>query len=278
MKKLLASFAVLSLLVSCGGNKPGPEPTEEQVCPEGAVDMGIVLPRLDKDGNPMKDADGNEITYKVFWAKSNLSEMGLCANEADYGDYYAWGAVQPYYAYGHSQDNPCTAWRNGKTSYDWDAYPWADGSYKKITKYCTNSEYWGGLGEMDGKTEFSDYNYADDPVRYVLHGKWRTPTDAEWVALRDGCQWQWKTKEDGYSHLGVLVTAGNGNSIFLPAASWWTSNHFNNVYDVFGYYWASTVHSTDPTASFCLTFDDRAIPCRSLIARHRGLSVRPVSE
>ena len=34
-------------------------------------------------------------TYKLCWAKSNLCETGLCADPEDYGDYYAWGEMEP---------------------------------------------------------------------------------------------------------------------------------------------------------------------------------------
>lgn len=44
-------------------------------CPDGAVDLGIVMTR--EDGS----------TYKIYWAKCNL---GASTEEA-YGDYYSWG-------------------------------------------------------------------------------------------------------------------------------------------------------------------------------------------
>ena len=68
--------ALLVLAVSCNkNNKPDPAPK----VPEEAVDLGIVMTR--EDGT----------TYRLYWAKSNLSENGLCTNPEDYGDYYAWG-------------------------------------------------------------------------------------------------------------------------------------------------------------------------------------------
>ena len=66
--------------------------TKESQCPEGAVDLGIIMPR--EDGT----------TYRLFWAESNLSKDGLCPKPEDFGDYYAWGGTEPYY----SSQNPLT--------------------------------------------------------------------------------------------------------------------------------------------------------------------------
>ena len=47
-------------------------------------------------------------TYKVIFAKSNLTKDGLATNEYDYGDYFAWGATEPWY-YSATQ-----TWKPGK--------------------------------------------------------------------------------------------------------------------------------------------------------------------
>ena len=94
MKRLLflSLAALMVLVVSCKKDKPGNK------IPEGAVDLGIVMTR--EDGT----------TYKLYWAKSNLSEDGLCANPEDYGDYFAWGETEPKLSYSVSSytfmDNP----------------------------------------------------------------------------------------------------------------------------------------------------------------------------
>ncbi len=44
------------------------------------------------------------------------------------------------------------------------------------------------------------------------------PTDEEWTELRTKCTWTWETNYNGSGINGRLVTATNGNSIFLPAA------------------------------------------------------------
>ena len=54
--------------------------------PEGAVDLGL----------------------SVLWASCNLG----ASSPEEYGDYYAWGEVIPYYSDGHSQDDPCSSWQD----------------------------------------------------------------------------------------------------------------------------------------------------------------------
>ena len=133
--------------------------TKESKCPKGAVDLGIVITR--KDGS----------TYKLYWAKSNLSTSGLCANPEDYGDYFVWYLVEP-------------------------------------------------------------------PTMVNLGGKWRLPTFDEWLALLTNCtSCRWTTL-NGVK--GRLLTARNGNSIFLPAAGYRYDTH---IYDAgsAGTYWSSSI-------------------------------------
>lgn len=143
--------------------------------------MGIIMTR--EDGS----------TYKLYWAESNHSESGLCPKPEDLGDYFAWGETEPYYTKGHSQDNPCTDWREGKTGYYWDSYKRSNVDNYRLTRYCPQdkTDDWAGKGSPDNKTEFRDYDYADDAARAILKGKWRIPTRAEWDALGEQCTWNY---------------------------------------------------------------------------------------
>ena len=257
----LSLAALMTLTVSCNKDKPAPD--VPVVVPEEAVDLGIVMTR----------EDGTK--YKLYWAKSNLSTVGLCANPEDAGDYYAWGEVLPYYLEGHSQDNPCYYWRTGKSGYSWETYIWSSEGGDKLTRYCTVESLWDGPGELDGKTEFSGYGYADDAARVTLHGKWRVPTDAEWDALLNECEWTW-TEQNGKN--GWMVTGSNGNSIFLPAAGFWTiSNSFIGL-GTHGAYWSSTISSEGgPRLAIGVGITKSTFFLGSA-ARISGHSVRPVWE
>ena len=232
--------------------------TMESTIPAGAVDLGIVMTR----------ADGT--TYKLYWAQSNLSTSGLCANPEDYGDYYAWGETEPYYTEGHSQDSPCSSWRSRTnpsiTGYDWASYKWYNGSSTTLTKYNTNSSY----GTVDNKTVLDS---EDDVAHVKLGGKWRMPTYEEWTALRTQCTWTWTT-QNGIN--GRLVTASNGNSIFLPAAGY-RHNPFLSRAGSYGYYWSSSIDTDYPDTACGVDFGSNSVG-RNSSSRFFGQSVRPVSE
>ena len=65
-----------------------------------------------------------------------MDAKGLCASPEEFGDYFAWGEKEPYYAEGNADMSPCSDWRLGKTGYDWGSYKWCNGAKDKLTKYC----------------------------------------------------------------------------------------------------------------------------------------------
>ena len=216
--------------------------TTGNILPAGAVDMGL----------------------SVLWASCNLCEDGLCANPEDYGDYYAWGETEPYYS---SQD-PLT-WKDGKTGYNWSSYSLCGGSSRTLTRYNNSGSY----GAVDNKTTFSDYDYEDDAARAKLGGKWRLPTDEEWEELSTQCTWTWTTY-NGVN--GRLVTAPNGNSIFLPAAGYLDDTFFNGA-GSYGYYWSSSLNTGSPDGAWAVGFSSGRVG-RDCYDRYFGHSVRPVTE
>jgi len=192
------------------------------------------------------------------WAECNLG----AEKPEDYGDYYAWGEVEPYYS---SQD-PLT-WKEGKSEgYYWPSYKWCNGSSSTLTKYNTDSS----RGSVDNKTVLDP---ADDAAHVNLGGKWRMPTDAEWTELRTECTWTWTT-QNGVN--GRLVTGKNGNSIFLPAAG---CRCDTGLYDTgsYGYYWSSSLDTDDPYGAWGVYFNSSNVR-RSTVDRWLGRSIRPVSE
>lgn len=98
MKKFLLAALALSLCCSVFGQSIY---TKYATCPEGAVDLGIV----------MTHEDGT--TYKVFWGKCNLGAN----QEEEVGDFYSWGEVEP------------------KEIYNWDNYKYLDEKGSTPTKY-----------------------------------------------------------------------------------------------------------------------------------------------
>ena len=185
-----------------------------------------------------------DLGLSVKWATWNV---GASAPE-EYGAYFAWGEVNP------------------KKTYDWTTYIWRSGSSNTVTKYNTNSNQ----STVDNKTILDP---IDDAAYANWGGTWRMPTDAEWTELRTNCTWTWTT-QNGVS--GRLVTATNGNSIFLPAAGY---RDGTNLYDVgsYGGYWSSSLYTGSPRSAWCVFFDSGGVH-RGGGNRCGGFSVRPVCE
>ena len=242
MKRLVyfSMAALMMLVVSCNKDKPDPATK----VPEEAVDLGIEMTR--EDGT----------TYKLYWAKSNLSKNGLCANPEDYGDYYAWGETEP------------------KSDYSRYTYKFHAGVGKydeKFSKYNTDSSY----GPVDNKTILDP---EDDAAYVKLGGKWRMPTGEELTALGTKCNWTWTSDYNGTGVKGRIVTATNGNSIFLPAAGNW--NDVDQFYAVgrCGDYWSSSLYTDYPCNARDVNFSSDGVYYWSDYNRCSGQSIRPVWE
>ena len=192
------------------------------------------------------------------WAECNLG----AEKPEDYGDYYAWGEVEPHY---NSQE-PLT-WKEGKTGYNWASYKWCKGSSSTLTKYNTDSS----RGTVDNKTVLDP---EDDAAHASLGGKWRMPTDEEWTELRTECTWAETTQNDVY---GRLVTGPNGNSIFLPAAGSRINTNFSAGKGDGGYFWSSSLDTDDPREAWRVGFYLSNMG-RSHEDRRAGISIRPVTE
>ena len=194
---------------------------------------------------PKPEPEYVDLGLSVKWATFNV---GASVPE-DYGDYFAWGEVEP------------------KEEYNWSSYKYCKGTNKTMTKYCSSSSY-GNNGFTDTKTVL---DLEDDAATVNWGGEWRMPTDAELTELRTKCTWTW-TEQNGVN--GYRVTGPNGNSIFLPAAGY--------VYDSSlrlagssGYYWSSSLDSSDPYYAYLVRFTSVNVYWTNDYRRY-GFSVRPV--
>ncbi len=144
------------------------------------------------------------------WASCNIG-----AEQPDaFGNYYAWGEVEP------------------KETYTWVNYKYAKGSSTTLTKYCSRADL-GYNGFTDNKTTLES---EDDAAHVNLGGNWRTPTKVEFEELNTNCTWE-SAMQNGVR--GALVTSQtNGNSIFLPGTGLYTQNGHLYV-DSTGYYLSS---------------------------------------
>ena len=187
-----------------------------------------------------------DLGLSVKWANANL---GANSRE-DNGDYYAWGETEP------------------KSDYSWATYKWCDGSDNTLTKYNNHSSY----GIVDNKRVL---DLEDDAAHVILGGNWRMPTEEEWWELRENCSWTWTWTKQGY---GIIVTASNGNSIFLPALGHKTNNKVYQLWSA-GFYWTSSITDAIGWSSYAESgsIEENYFGCYYRY-RFRGQSIRPVTE
>ena len=179
---------------------------------DGAVDMGL----------------------SVKWRSCNLG----ASKPEDYGDYYAWGAIQPYYLKGHAQDNPCESWTKWKTGYNSESY--------------TVEQY-------------------DDAARLTLNNKWRTPTRDESIELMRGSI-ERDMEINGVN--GELFTSPiSGESIFFPDTGYREGLEIYHSKSISNQYWTSTdVGTAAGVVAYVLSHDNKTSSC------FLGRPIRPVTD
>ena len=197
--------------------------------------------------------------YKVIFAKSNLTAAGLAASEYDYGDYFAWGATEPWYK-----------------SYTFDVNYWPT-----VTSDGWKDEHKSGYADGTAPT-FSreyrsgqDFEMSDDPARKILGGDWQLPTTEIWKKLTSSYNWTWNNEISTTRKKGMEVkNESTSKSIFLPAAGFVNEKSFHSVRS-YGYYWSGTagIWSSD---AYRLNFANQYTPDQSSAYRFFGCSVRPV--
>ena len=203
-------------------------------------------------------------TYKVIFAKSNLTDKGLAEKETDYGDYFAWGATEPWYS---SISGKTFTWKPGKPGgyIAANAPFYNNGSYNRYTRN-------GDILEP-----------SDDAANVILGGDWKLPTPDIWKELKKVCRNSsyyaaYFTPINGCKGCQAMRIRGNIQYIFLPAAGHIAQTWFNS-YGSKGYYWTGTAYGgelawflgIDPDQAFQF-----AIDAQSWYLRSWGYSVRPV--
>ena len=113
----------------------------------------------------------------VKWAVRNVGATSV----EDYGNYYAWGEVEP-----------------------------------KETYTTANNMYGAqALGE-----NFDISGTQNDVAAMKWGGLWRMPTKTEMEELKDSCSWTWSTINGINGFIVEKKTGGTGNKIFLPSAGY----------------------------------------------------------
>lgn len=209
-----------------------------------------------------------DLGLSVRWATCNVG----AENPAEYGDYYAWGELEPYYEDGYARELPQTHWKNGKSrGYNASSYRFYKDSYHRLTKYCYNAEQ-GYKGFTDNKRTLD----LEDDVAHVLWGDdWRMPTLDEFQELIDSCTWTWTT----FKNVKGYAVTGNKpgyekRTIFLPATGGRDGTALFHV-DSIGYYWSSSI-SPNSINNSCGIMMGPDKPSVDMSLRFDGFAVRPV--
>ena len=201
---------------------------------EQEVDLGLTITGSDNK------------KYKVIFANANLTANGLATNE--YGDYFAWGATEPWYtSYTGTNFND---WKPGHTN-----------GYANGTAPTFNGKY----------DEKKDFEMSDDPARKILGGGWQIPTKTIWEELKS--KMNNLTKKGFNSERKGYEFVNNDQTLFLPAAGEVNGTSFNYV-GSYGEYWSGTAYSS--TDAYYLSFNESGFNVQIIYDRYCGYSVRPV--
>ena len=148
-------------------------------------------------------------------------------------------------------------------------YAWGE-TYIKGTFTQSSYQHHNGYDYVNIGTNIAGTSY--DVARAEWGGSWRMPSQAEMQELVNRCNWYWTTVDgiDGYR-----VTGPNGNSIFLPAAGWYSDDELKG-YDIGGNYWTSSVPSGNSSTAYFLEFYSDNDYSVDPFSRYTGFSIRPV--
>ncbi len=160
----------------------------------------------DDDDDNKGDDSADAVEYDIHAVDLGLpsgvkwSDQNLGANAPEeYGNYYAWGAIEPF------------------DSYESDTYR------AKVDVPNIPANFSG------------DVNF--DAAAHDIGGKWRTPTYGEIHELNVNSTKEWTTV-NGVN--GLKVTGPNGNSIFIPAAGFYSANVLSKA-TFSGYLWSASI-------------------------------------
>ena len=150
------------------------------------------------------------------WASKNVG----AESPEGYGNYYAWGEIEP----------------NKASAYTLENYKFYDSATSSVTKYNTNNKM--------------TLDLEDDVANIVMGGEWHMPTSAQCAELLDNTTSSWTTDYNGTGVVGlILASKNNENSIFFPAAGMVFYN--GSVGQGVGFYtWCSSLVSEDTTRAW----------------------------
>ena len=83
-----------------------------------------------------------------------------------------------------------------------------------------------------------------------MGGTWRLPTDEEWLALRDGCNMEFKANYNDSGVDGILFTSKTtSNSIFIPRVGYYNGTQIES--GIFSYLSSTKSNTNLFTSIYC---------------------------
>lgn len=208
-----------------------------------------------KSGNGSGDDNPNSSSYTGTVQGHNYVDLGLSVKWAtcnvgaskpeNYGWYYMWGETTT----------------SGSIPDYWGSLDCKEAYelYDKNTQKCKN------IGNDISGTKY-------DAAYKEWGSKWRMATLEEWKELVNNCSWIY-TKQNGAD--GMLGTAKNGQTIFLPAAGRKEGIRSSEG----GYYWSSNIAPEDiDDAQYAVFHDDSYKPQTKKWSRWAAMSIRAVTK
>lgn len=199
-----------------------------------------------EEAGPAYEAIDLGLPSGTLWCSCNVG----ASSPEEYGDYFAWGEIEPNKATAYTEEN-----------YRFYAGMVETGEY---TKYNSNDE----LEELE---------LVDDAAHVIMGGDWHIPSQTQMDELLNNTTSSWTTDYNGTGVAGVIFTStANTNSIFLPAAG--VNDEGLQAEGNLGIIWANIVSSKNNTRAWTLqafNFDSSGV---LLIddSRYAGISVRGV--
>ena len=150
------------------------------------------------------------------WASMNVG----AESPEGYGNYYAWGEIEPNKASAYTDEN----------------YKFYDSATSSVTKYNTDNKM--------------TLDLVDDAANFVMGGEWHMPTSAQCAELLDNTTSSLTTDYNGTGVAGAIFTSNNNrNSVFFPAAG--MVFHKGSGGQGYGFYiWCSSLVSEDTTSAW----------------------------
>ena len=159
----------------------------------------------------------------TLWGISNIGADCGDYPESWYGDYFAWGELEP------------------KEKYSWETYKHGSDPHQ-LTKYCTKEAFGASyvFPKTDGLTELQS---KDDIATIIFGDNAHIPTEEQIIELIEHTTHTWETNYNNIGLSGTLFKGRNGNTMFIPAAGFYDADsikvQFNNQYF---YCWSSTLN------------------------------------